>query len=154
MDKDFLYKLVEHGICQRVKILVLINQGYKFLCWFLALLIAGNSLFQLRNFNLKCVLLFGILCIKRLISCIRQLAEGVILIDFANQFFQFSGSLLGSSQMPALFRYIGTLLSNLRLLNSVNKFRPVISRIFSDSPERVGNQCQDSTLIDTVLCRA
>ena len=99
-------------------------------------------------------LLFGILCIKRLISCIRQLAEGVVLIDFANQFFQFSGSLLGSSQTPALFRYIGTLLSNLRLLNSVNKFRPVISRIFSDSPERVGNQCQDSTLIDTVLCRA
>ena len=32
MDKDFLYKLVAHGICQRVKILVLINQGYKFLC--------------------------------------------------------------------------------------------------------------------------
>ena len=56
--------------------------------------------------------------------------------------------------MPALFRYIGTLLSNLRLLNSVNKFRPVISGIFSDSPERVGNQCQNSTLIDTVLCRA
>ena len=90
---------------------------------------------------------FGILCIKRPISCIRQLAEGIVLIDFANQFFQFSGSLLGSSQTPALFRYIGTLLSNLRLLNSVNKFRPVISRIFSDSPERVGNQCQDSTLI-------
>ena len=60
-----------------------------------------------------------------------------VLIDFANQFFQFSGSLLGSSQTPALFRYIGTLLSNLRLLNSVNKFRPVISRIFSDSPEPV-----------------
>ena len=31
VDKDFLYKLVEHGVCQRVKILVLINQGYKFL---------------------------------------------------------------------------------------------------------------------------
>ena len=41
------------------------------------------------------------------------------------------------SQTPALFRYIGTLLSNLRLLNSVNKFRPVISRIFSDRPECV-----------------
>ena len=93
-------------------------------------------------------------CIKRLISCIRQLAEGVVLIDFANQFFQFSGSLLGSSQTPALFRYIGTLLSNLRLLNGVNKFRPVISGIFSDSPERVGNQCQNSALIDTVLSGA
>lgn len=103
VDKDFLYKLVEHGVCQRVKILILINQGYKFLCGFLALLIAGNSLFQLRNFNLKCVLLFGILCIKRPISCIRQLAEGIVLIDFANQFFQFSGSLLSSSQTPALF---------------------------------------------------
>ena len=31
VDKDFLYKLVEHGVCQSVKILVLINQGYKFL---------------------------------------------------------------------------------------------------------------------------
>ena len=46
------------------------------------------------------------------------------------------------------------LLSNLRFLNGVNKFRPVISGIFSDSPERVRNQCQNSTLIDTVLCRA
>ena len=118
------------------------------------MLVAGNSLFQLRNFNLKCVLLFGILCIKRLISCIRQLAEGVVLIDFANQFFQFSGSLLGSSQTPALFRYIGTLLGNLRFLNGVNKFRPIIFGIFSNSPERVGNQCQNGTLIDTVLCRA
>ena len=27
MDKDFLYKLVEHGVCQRVKILVLINES-------------------------------------------------------------------------------------------------------------------------------
>ena len=75
----------------------------------------NHKLFQLRNFNLKHVLLFGILCIKRPISCIRQFAEGVVLIDFANQFFQFSGSLLGSGQTPALFRYISTLLSNLHL---------------------------------------
>ena len=73
--------------------------------------------------------------------------------SFANQFFQFSGSLLSSGQTPALSRYIGTLLGNLRFLNGVNKFRPIISGIFSDSPERVGNQCQNSTLIDTVLCR-
>ena len=53
------------------------------------------------------------------------------------------------SLIHIFFRYIGTLLSNLRLLNSVNKFRPVISGIFSDSPERVGNQCQNSALIDT-----
>ena len=78
----------------------------------------------------------------------------IFLIDFANQCFHFVGSRLGSSQTPALFRYIGTLLSNLRFLNGVNKFRPVISGIFSDSPERVRNQCQNSTLIDTVLCRA
>lgn len=25
VDKDFLYKLVEHGVCQSVKILILIN---------------------------------------------------------------------------------------------------------------------------------
>ena len=55
----------------------------------------NHKLFQLRNFNLKHVLLFGILYIKRPISCIRQFAEGVVLIDFANPFFQFSGSLLG-----------------------------------------------------------
>ena len=27
MDTDFLYKLVEHGVCQRVEILILVNQG-------------------------------------------------------------------------------------------------------------------------------
>ena len=62
--------------------------------------------------------------------------------------------MMSSGQTPALFRYIGTLLGNLRFLNGVNKFRPVIFGIFSDSPERVGNQCQNSTLIDTVLCMA
>ena len=40
MDKNFLYKLVEHGICQRVEILILVNQGNKLLRRFPALLIA------------------------------------------------------------------------------------------------------------------
>ena len=31
MDKDFLQKLVEHGVCQRVEILVFSNQGNEFL---------------------------------------------------------------------------------------------------------------------------
>ena len=62
MDKDFLYKLVEHGICQRVKILILVNQGNKLLRRFPALLIAGNGLFQFRDFRIESVLLFGILC--------------------------------------------------------------------------------------------
>ena len=35
----------------------------------------------------------------------------------------------------SLIHIFGTLLSNLRFLNGVNKFRPVISGIFSDSPE-------------------
>ena len=42
MDKNFLYKLVEHGVCQRVEILILVNQGYKLLRRFPALLIAGS----------------------------------------------------------------------------------------------------------------
>ena len=50
MDKDFLYKLVEHGICQRVEIFVLINQGNKLLRRFPALLIASNGLFSVPRF--------------------------------------------------------------------------------------------------------
>ena len=64
MDKDFLYKLVEHGVCQRVEILILINQGNKLLRRFPALLIAGNSLFQFRDFHIESVLLFGVLCVQ------------------------------------------------------------------------------------------
>ena len=85
MDKDFLYKLVEHGIRQRVEILVLVNQGNKLLRRFPALLIAGNGLFQFRDFRIEGVLLFGVLCVQGLIPGVRQLAQGVVLIDFANQ---------------------------------------------------------------------
>ena len=107
MDKDFLYKLVEHGVCQRVEILILVNQGNKLLRRFPALLIAGNGLFQFRDFRIESVLFFGVLCVQGLIPGVRQLTQGIVLIDFANQLFQFPSPLLSSGQpFPLLGIYI------------------------------------------------
>ena len=154
MNKDFLCKLVEHGICQRVEILVLVNQGNKFLRRLPALLIAGNGLFQFRDFRIEGVLLFGVLSVQRLIPGVRQLTQGIVLIDFANQLFQFPGPLLGGGQPFPLLGYIGGLLGGLRFLDGADKLVPVIFRILRDGPEHIGYQGQDSFDLDTVLCRA
>ena len=154
MDKDFLYKLVEHGVCQRVKILVLVNQGNKLLRRFSALLIAGNGLFQFRDFRIEGVLLFGVLCVQGLIPGVRQLAQGIVLIDFANQLFQFPGPLLGGGQPFPLLGYIGGLLGGLRFLDGADKLGPVISGILRDGPEHIGYQGQDSLSPNAVLCGA
>ena len=61
--------------CQRVEILVFVNQGNKLLRRFPALLIAGNGLFQFRDFRIKGVLLFGVLCVQGLIPGVRQLSR-------------------------------------------------------------------------------
>ena len=154
MDKDFLYKLVEHGVCQRVEVLVLVNQGNKLLRRFPALLIAGNGLFQFRDFCIKGVLLFGILCVQGFIPGIRQLAQGVVLIDFANQLFQFPGSLLGGGQPFPFLGDVGGLLGGLCFLDSTDKLGPVIFRILRDGPEHIGYQGQDGLSPDAVLCGA
>ena len=152
MDKDFLYKLVKHGVCQRVEVLVLINQGNKLLRRFPALLIAGNGLFQFSDFRIEGVLLFGILCVQSLIPGIRQLTQGVVLIDFANQLFQFPGPLLGGGQPFPLLGYVGGLLGDLRFLDGANKLGPVILGILRDGPEHIGYQGQDGLGPDAVLC--
>src|SRR5699024_3068653 len=154
MDKDFLYKLVEHGICQRVEILILVNQGNKLLRRFPALFIAGNGLFQFRDFRIESVLLFGILCVQGLIPGVRQLTQGIVLINFANQLFQFTGPLLGGGQPFPLLGYVGGLLGGLRFLDGADKLGPVILGILRDGPEHIGNQGQNSFGLDTVLCRA
>ena len=154
MDKDFLYKLVEHGVCQRVEVLVLVNQGNKLLRRFPALLIAGNGLFQFHDFRIEGVLLFGVLCVQGLIPGVRQLTQGVVLIDFANQLFQFPGPLLGGGQPFPLLGYVGGLLGYLRFLDGADKLGPVIPGILRDGPEHIGNQGQNSFGLDTVLCRA
>ena len=154
MNKDFLCKLVEHGICQCVEILILVNQGYKLLRRFPALLIAGNGLFQFRDFRIEGFLLFGVLCVQGLIPGVRQLAQGVVLIDFANQLFQFLGPLLGGGQPFPLLGYIGGLLGGLRFLDGADKLGPVIFRILRDGPEHIGYQGQDSLGPDAVLCAA
>ena len=77
VDKDFLDKLVEHGVRQGVEVLILINQGNEPLRRFPALLIAGDGLFQFRDFIIQGILLFGILGIKGRIPGIRQLAEAL-----------------------------------------------------------------------------
>ena len=152
MDKNFLYKLVEHGVCQRVKILVLINQGNKLLRRFPALLVASNGLFQFRDFRIESVLFFGVLCVQGLIPGVQQLAQGVVLIDFANQLFQFPGPLLGGGQPFPPLGYVGGLLGGLRFLDSADKLGPVIFRILRDGPEHIGYQGQDGLGPDAVLC--
>ena len=133
MDKDFLYKLVEHGICQRVEILILVNQGYKLLRRFPALLIAGNGLFQFHDFRIEGVLLFGVLCVQGLIPGVRQLTQGVVLIDFANQLFQFPGPLLGGGQPFPLLGDVGGLLGGLRFLDGADKLGPVMNTSIQSS---------------------
>ena len=152
MDKDFLYKLVEHGVCQRVEVLVLINQGNKLFRRFPALLIAGNGLFQFRDFRIEGVLLFGVLCVQGLIPGVRQLTQGVVLIDFADQLFQFPGPLLGGGQPFPLLGYIGGLLGSLRFLDGADKLSPVILGILRDGPEHIGYQGQDGLSPDAMLC--
>jgi len=99
-------------------------------------------------------LLFGVLCVQGLIPGVRQLAQGVVLIDFANQPFQFSGPLLGGSQPFPLFRDVSGLLGGLRFLDSADKLGPVIPGILRDGPEHIGNQGQNSFGLDAVLCGA
>ena len=151
MDKDFLHKLVEHGICQRVKILALVNQGNKLLRRFPALLITLDRVFQFRDFRIKGVLLFGVLRVQSLIPGIRQLAQGVVLIDFANQLFQFPGPLLGGGQPFPFLGYVGGLLGGLCFLDSADKLSPVILGILRDGPEHIGYQGQDGLGPDAVL---
>ena len=117
MDKDFLYKLVEHGVCQRVEVFILVNQGNKLLRRFPALLVAGNGLFQFGDFRIEGILLFGVLCVQGFIPGVRQLTQGVVLIDFANQLFQFPSPLLGGGQPLPLLGYVGGLLGCLRFLD-------------------------------------
>ena len=105
-------------------------------------LYAGNGLHtlcllytsQFCDFIGKRVLLFGILCVKCCITGVRQLPQHIILINFANQLFQFSGPFLRGGKAFALLGYIGGLLGGLCFLNSADKFGPVILGILRDSP--------------------
>ena len=83
----FSTKLVEHGICQRVKILILVNQGNKFLRRFPALLISGNGFFQLRDFRIRASCSLAYCASRASYGRPAPLAQGVVLIDFANQAF-------------------------------------------------------------------
>ena len=71
-------------------------------------------------------MLFGVLCVQGLIPGVRQLAQGIVLIDFANQLFQFPSPLLSSGQPFSLLGYVGGLLGGLRFLDSADKLGPVI----------------------------
>ena len=93
MDKDFIDKLVEHGICQLVEVLILVNQSDKAVCGFLMLLIISDSLFKCCNLGGKCRLFLCVLCIQNGISGIGEFAQYIILIDFTEQNFQFRNTL-------------------------------------------------------------
>ena len=99
-------------------------------------------------------MLFGVLCVQGLIPGVRQLAQGVVLIDFANQLFQFPGPLLGGGQPFPLLGDVSGLLGGLRFLDSADKLGPVILGILRDGPEHIGYQGQNSLGPDAVLCAA
>ena len=58
MDKDFLDKLIEHGVCHILKTLVFVNQRDKLFRRFLALIVAADSFFQRGNLGGKGLLHF------------------------------------------------------------------------------------------------
>src|SRR5699024_5523238 len=125
-----------------------------------ALIIAGNGLFQFPDCRIEGDLLFGVLSVQRLIPGVRQVAQGVVIIEFANQLFQCPGPMLGGGQPFPLLGYVCGmvgclgLLGSLLFLDDADKLSPVIFRILCDGPEHIGNQGQNSFGLDTVLCRA
>lgn len=94
------------------------------------------------------------MCVQGLIPGVRQLAQGVVLVDFANQPFQFSGPFLGGGQPLSLLEYVSGLLGGLCFLDGADKLGPVILGILRDGPKYIGNQGQDSFGLDMVLCGA
>lgn len=77
-----------------------------------------------------------------------------IFINLAYQFFQFPDTFLCRRQPFPLSDDVAGLLLGLGFLNRLDKLCPVISEIPRTRPEHIGNQCQDSTLVDSVLCGA
>ena len=66
MDKDFIDKFIEHSVRHGVEALVFVNQSDKLFRRFLALVVAADGLFQLRNLDGPFFLLFGVLCLQLL----------------------------------------------------------------------------------------
>ena len=64
VDKNFLYKLIEHGRCQRIKVFIFVDQRDKSLGRFTVLLIAADRLSQLYNLTFQFVLLLSVLSVK------------------------------------------------------------------------------------------
>ena len=64
VDKNFLYKLIEHGRCQHIKVFIFVDQRDKSLGRFTVLLIAADRLFQLYNLTFQFVLLLSVLSVK------------------------------------------------------------------------------------------
>ena len=125
MDKDFLDKLIEHGIRHVLEALVFVNQGNKLLCRFLSLVVIADGLFQLGNLGGKCLLLLGVLCVQRGIAGVWQASQGVILINFTHKPFQLPGPFLCRRQPPLFLLDVAVLLAGLGLLHLPDKRRPV-----------------------------
>ena len=70
---------------QRVEVLIFVNQGNKLLRRLSALLVAGDTLFQLRDLTRQCLLLLGVLRIQNGIPLVRQLAQGVVLRELLSR---------------------------------------------------------------------
>ena len=83
MDKDFVDKLIQHGNGQIIEVLVFLYQRNETLRRLLVLLMVCKEIFQSSNLGFQRILFLCILGIQSGISGIRQLAQDVVLIDFA-----------------------------------------------------------------------
>ena len=151
MDKDFLDKLVEHGDGQIVEVLVFVDQSDEAVCVLFVLFKALNRFLKRCDFSRKSRLFLAILCVQYLIPAIGELAENVVLIDFANQDFQFRAALPGSGKSSALSLDFCRFLMRLCFPYHADKFLTIKLCIFGNRLQHFGDEGQYHALIDTVL---
>ena len=137
MDEDFINKLVQHGNGQIVEVLIFLNQRNNAFCGLLVFLVGFQKFFQSFDLGFQFSLFLAVLCIQSGISGIRQLAQDVVLIDFAEQDFQFIQSVLCCDQPVSLLFYIGSKMTVLCFLHHTDKFGSVMLCILGNGFQQI-----------------
>ncbi len=126
VDKDFLDKLVEHGVRQGVEVLILINQGNEPLRRFPALLIAGDGLFPVPRFHHSGHPALWHTGHQGPHTGHPAACRGRCPHRFCKSAFPVPRPAFGRRPAACAFGNIGGLLCGLCLLNGADKFGPVI----------------------------
>ena len=96
-----------------------------------------KEIFQSSNLGFQRILFLCILGIQSGISGIRQLAQDVVLIDFAEQDFQFIQSVLCCDHPVSLLFYIGCKMTVLCFLHHTDKFGSVMLCILGNGFQQI-----------------